>query len=341
MTDVSQMTPTQVEAPVAPDLLATLRVAPTPLLLLAADAPRYTMVLVNDFHARAFGTTVAGLEGLGVFEVFPPDPDPASRAFMDNIRRSLDRVLEAGVEDQMPVMPYAVLGPDGAPEERHWSAVNAPVRDAAGRITHIISSVRDLTAEVNARRNEEARALLMREVDHRARNALTVVQSMLRLTEAAEVGEFKSVLGGRIDALARAQTSLARRRWEGADLAGMVKQEMAALAIDGRLRISGARVLLRAEQVQAMSMILHELATNASKYGALGAAEGRVEVAWTIDESDRLRFVWTERGGGPVTSPQRQGFGSRLILRLAHQLRGHVRHHWDPDGLRVELDFPI
>lgn len=340
MTDVSQITPTQVDAPPAPDLLAVLRAAPTPLLLLAADAPRYTMVLANNMHAWAFGAAATALEGKGVFEVFPAEPDAVTKAFMENVRRSLDRVVETGAGDQMPVMPYAVVGPDGAAEERHWSAVNAPVRDGAGRVTHIVSSVRDMTAEVNARRNEEARALLMREVDHRARNALTVVQSMLRLTEAAEVSEFKAVLGGRIDALARAQTSLARRRWEGADLAGMVQQEMAALAIDGKLTVSGARVLLRADQVQAMSMILHELATNASKYGALGAAEGTVEVSWATDAAGRLRFAWREHGGAPVSAPQRQGFGSRLVLRLAHQLRGHIRHHWNPDGLCVELEFP-
>jgi len=130
----------------------------------------------------------------------------------------MDRVVATRAPDQMPIRPYAVTLPSGAAEERYWSAANAPVLGPDGAVTHIVSAVRDATGEVLERRSEEARTLLMREVDHRARNALTVVQSFVRLTDAPTLEDFRQVLDGRVEALARAQTSLAARRWEGATL---------------------------------------------------------------------------------------------------------------------------
>jgi two-component sensor histidine kinase len=205
-----------------------------------------------------------------------------------------------------------------------------------GKITHILSTVRDVTAQMTERRINEARKLLMREVDHRARNALTVVQSIVRLTEAETPEAFKQVVAGRVEALARAQTSLARRKWEGAYLREIVDAELAALAVAGAYRLSGPDVLVPAEQVQAMSMILHELATNARKYGALSAAGGAVTVSWRT-EDDRLRLEWLETGGPPATPPAKAGFGSRLIDRLVDQLHGEFRYDWRPEGLCVEL----
>lgn len=244
------------------------------------------MVAVNAMHAMAFRTTVDGLTGHGVFEIFPPNPEPAVAEFMANIRASFERVLATG-------------------------------------------------------RAEEARTLLMNEVDHRARNALTVVQSIVRLTEADDLATFKAVTMGRVDALARAQTSLSHRRWEGGDLHEVIAQEVAALSLEDRVTLAGPPILLSAEQVQDMSMLLHELATNACKYGALSAPAGTVAVDWTAPMAATLRITWMERGGPPPAPPQRIGFGHRLIQRMAQQLRGQVRHDWEPEGLVVTLDVAI
>ncbi|MCR5878639.1 PAS domain-containing sensor histidine kinase [Phenylobacterium sp. J367] len=308
------------------------------MLLIAADPPRFTMVAVNRAHAEAFRTTVEGLEGHGTFEVFPAEPDPITAAFINQIRSSFDRLLETGVADQMPVMPYAVVSEGGtALEERHWTAVNAPVFDADGRVSHIISNVRDVTAEVNERRAVEARNLLMLEVDHRARNALTVVQSMIRLTRAPSVEEFRDALAGRVDALARAQTSLAERRWEGGDLRTILCEELAAHAGADRLDVGGPRMLLSADQVQSASMIVHELATNACKYGALSAPGGRISATWRRLGDGAVAFTWQESGGPPAVAPQQEGFGSRLIRKLAEDLGGGLRLTWAPTGLRAEF----
>ncbi len=330
--------------PVAPlDTLfrAVFDAAPTPLLLVANDPPRFTMVAVNRVHAAAFRTTTEALTGYGVFEVFPAELPPDVQEFVDNIRRSFEAVLSSGAPHQMPVKPFPVVDAAGQPEERYWSAVNAPVRGPDGAITHIISSVRDMTGEVRERRAEDARSLLMREVDHRARNALTVVQSIVRLTDARDLSEFKTIVTGRVDALARAQTSLARRRWEGGDLREVIEQELVALGLTDKVTLDGAHVLLSADQVQAMSMSLHELATNARKYGGLSTTEGRVAVEWSLPRPDRLVLSWREAGGPAVRPPEATGFGYRLVHRLASQLGGQVCYDWRPEGLVVTFEAAV
>jgi two-component sensor histidine kinase len=319
------------------DFRAVFDVAPRPLLLMAADAPKFTMLAVNAAHAQAFATTPEALEGWGVLEVFGAEPDPAIAGFKDAIRASLERVMASKAPDQMAVRPYAVLAQDGTSVERYWTATNSPVLGPDGEITHIVSAVQDVTGEELERRGDEARNLLMREVDHRARNALTVVQSFVRLTTAQDLEEFRRVLDGRVEALARAQTSLAARRWEGASLREVIEAELASLWDARRYSLSGPNVLLQAEHVQAMSMAIHELATNASKYGALSTDTGTLTISWTHDAAGALDLVWSEEGGPVVTAPARSGFGSRLISQLARQLGGQVIHDWRPEGLRTEL----
>ena len=320
------------------DFRAVFEASPRPMLLIAADPPRYTMLAVNEAHARAFGTTPAALVGWGVLEVFPSDMAPAVAQFVEAIRVSFERVLATAAPDQMPIRAFPVAdAAEGAPNERYWSAINAPIRDAHGRVTHILSAIQDVTGEVLERRSEEARALLMREVDHRARNALTIVQSVLRLTDADSLEAYKGIVAGRVEALARAQTSLARRKWEGAGLREVIDDELSSLAVEGAYVLEGPAVLLDAEQVQPMSMIIHELATNACKYGALSTRKGALTISWSGAPDSGVTLVWRETGGPAVTEPRAIGFGSRLIQQLAQQLCGDVRFDWSPQGLVVEL----
>lgn len=324
----------------AVDFRTVFDAAPRPLLLIAADPPKFTMLAVNRAHALSFRTAPEALQGHGVLEVFPPDPSAEVAAFADAIRISLNRVVDTAAVDQMPIRPYAVTGADGVVEERYWSAVNTPVLALDGAVTHIISAVQDVTGEVFERRSEAARSLLMREVDHRARNALAVVQSIIRLTGAPSLETFRRIVDGRVEALARAQTSLAARRWEGAILADIVEAELSAMADSSKFRLLGPQVLLVADQVQALSMIVHELATNARKYGALTAEAGRLTITWSIVPDGGLDIVWREEGGPAVEPPSRRGFGSRLILQLTRQLEGDIQYHWAPEGMRAELRLP-
>lgn len=323
------------------DFRAVFDVSPRPLLLIATDAPRYTMLAVNRAHAAAFGTTPEALEGHGVLEVFPANPTPEVAAFAEAIRTSLERAIASGQPDQMSVRPYAVAQPDGTSEERYWSANNAPVLGPDGRATHIVSAIQDVTGEVLERRSEEARRLLMREVDHRARNALAVVQSFVRLTTAPSLEEYRRVIEGRVEALARAQTSLAARRWEGGSLREVIEAELASLADPGKCSLAGPQVLLPPEHVQAMSMTIHELATNARKYGALSTDGGSLTISWSLPHDEIVLLVWSEESGPEVSEPTRKGFGSRLIAQLAQQLGGDIAMHWRPQGLRADLRISL
>ena len=213
----------------------------------------------------------------------------------------------------------------------------SPIRSDEARVVGTIIEARDISEQ---KRSEDARKLLMHEVDHRARNVLSIVQSLARLTRADDLETYKEILAGRINALARAQTSLAHRRWEGGLLADVVREELEALCSREHIDFNGPEVALSPQQVQPVSMLLHELATNANKYGACSRAGGRVSVTWTV-EGRQVTLHWRETGGPPVVEPTREGFGSTLKARLVRQIEGTIARTWKPTGLDVEVAFPL
>jgi PAS domain S-box-containing protein len=232
-----------------------------------------------------------------------------------------------------------------------WLRVSASVsaRDSQGRPLRAVSVVQDVTGR---RRAEDARALLAREVDHRAKNVLAVVQAALRLTPKHDAASYARAVEGRVSALARAHTLLADAQWSGADLRTLAKAELKAfLPTPGRepatapsAGLAGPPVVLSPGATQPVSVVLHELATNAVKHGALSAEGGRVELGWSIDEAaGLLRITWVERGGPPVPGPpERGGFGSRFIeATVTDQLGGAVRRSWEAAGLRCDIEVPL
>jgi two-component sensor histidine kinase len=336
MNDVANPADAHGEGPtIDPALDAVFEAAPSPMIVVQANEPTFTVLAVNAAHRQAFHLNTP-IVGRGLFEAFPAEPDPAALAFKAVIQASFERAMASGCPDDMPVMPYVVVDIDGSDQHRFWSAIHTPVPSVAGKVERILSTVRDVTSEVNERRIAEARELLMREVDHRARNALTVVQTLVRLTQAEDLDTYKSIVLGRVETLARVQTSLALHKWEGASLDEVVRAAVAGLVGAERVMINGPAVLLPPEQVQAVGMALHELGTNACKYGALSAPRGAVRIAWTLAGS-LLKLTWQEEGGPAVTSPQSLGFGSRLLSRLAHQVGGTIHQDWRPHGLCTEF----
>jgi two-component sensor histidine kinase len=232
---------------------------------------------------------------------------------------------------------YRVLQQDGA---YRWIEASGRVEmDAAGRPIRFPGVLLDITAWKHA---DEARNLLMREVDHRARNALATVQSVVRLTDASDPAHYREEVLGRVDAMARAQGSLSRTNWEGAILEDVVREELAAYASPVQFAVTGPKLTVAAEQVQSLNMIIHEMVTNAVKYGALSAPGGRIEVSWRAEhlgdpEVIWSELIWTERGGPPVSPPERKGFGSRLVARLSNQLGGSIDIDWQPAGVHAKL----
>jgi PAS domain S-box-containing protein len=213
----------------------------------------------------------------------------------------------------------------------------SPIQDDEAKVVGTIIEARNISEE---KRNEHTRELLMHEVDHRARNVLSIVQSLARLTRADNLESYKEILAGRINALARAQTSLANRRWEGGLLADIVREELEALCPQDNIDFNGPQVALSPEQVQPVSMLLHELATNANKHGACSRAGGRVSVTWTVEEH-QVMLQWRETGGPRVVAPTREGFGSSLKTNVVRQINGTITRTWEPKGLIVDVVFPL
>lgn len=241
----------------------------------------------------------------------------------------------SGIEGPLQSYENAVLRADG--EERLIAWRSEVLRDSSGSLVAIVASGEDIT---DSRAAEERQTLLLREVDHRAKNVLAVVQSIIRLTQASDPADFARTVEGRIGALARAHTLLARENWTGGDLRAVLEGELASHAAVDVMALAGPDVWLAPEAVQAISMVSHELTTNAVRHGALAGGGGRVTVDWAPLPSGELRLAWVERmaGGEPVVAPPRRGFGLRMAEATARsQLGGGIRFEWRPEGLRCTM----
>lgn len=204
------------------------------------------------------------------------------------------------------------------------------------------------TVAVELRHSEERQTLLAQEVDHRSRNMLTVVQSILQQTRADDVESYVRAVSGRITALAQSHSLLAASRWRGADVARILGEELEPYCKDdghgsrgARAEFDGPPVALAPAAAQSFAMAIHELTTNAVKYGALSCPAGRLSVAWRETE-EGLLLTWTESGGPPGSGPpSRRGFGTRVVTAgIERQLCGRVTFDWRPEGLLVSILVP-
>lgn len=232
---------------------------------------------------------------------------------------------------------FRVLRPNG--DVRWCTGTAAASFDEMGRPIWLSGVTSDITER---KRAEERQILLAEEVDHRARNVVAVVQSIMRLTRADSIDDYIGALDGRIGALSNAHRLLAGSRWEGADLTRLVEEEFAPYRASGNERVKsrGPNILLPPATAQTIALALHELATNAAKYGALSVDPGYVELTWQT-EPGKLELVWTESGGPQIGPPDRRGYGSRAIVAgIERQLGGLVNFDWQASGLRCTLCVP-
>lgn len=232
---------------------------------------------------------------------------------------------------------FRVFRPDG--EARWCFGTATPTLDDQGRLVRVSGVTVDITERKLA---EERQLLLAREVDHRARNALAVVQAIVRMTRETSQQAYVLAVEGRIHALAQAHTLLSEARWKGADVARLVAEELAPYRnSDGhRVRIAGPSVFLSPEKAQNLALALHELATNSAKYGSLSVAAGRLDVVWE-NRRGVLTLRWQESGGPAVVPPMTQGFGTKIMnASIKHQIGGNVSMDWRPMGLHCTLHVP-
>ena len=254
-----------------------------------------------------------------------------------------DRVrLADAVRALTPARPdssveFRIVRPDG---ETRWCSIAAVAAfDPVGALVRLSGVTTDITDRKEA---ENRQILLAGEVDHRAKNTLAVVQAIVRLARRDSVEEYSRAIEGRIAALAQTHELLSQSRWEGANIERLVLEEVAPYQGEGapRVVITGDPLLLRPEQAQIVALALHELATNAAKYGSLSVPDGKVEIAWKLDNT-LLTLSWKECGGPTVVRPSKAGFGTKIISSLGANKRDKVAFDWNPAGLKFTLDLRV
>jgi len=278
----------------------------------------------NRGAERVFGYPAEEAIGQPITIVIPEDRQSEEREILTRIRRG-ERI------DHFETVR----------RRKHGSLISisltvSPVRNAEGKIVGASKIARDITEQ---KRNQEQIAILAREAEHRSKNLLANVQATVNLSRSDTSEGLKEAIAGRVQALANVHSLFAESRWIGAELSTIASHELAPYSEkgEGRVRIVGAPVLLEPDAAQTIAITLHELATNAAKYGALSVANGRVSLEWSREEGGRLTLRWTETGGPKVQVPSRKGFGRRIIERMMAHLKGTTRFDWREEGLFCEI----
>jgi len=284
-----------------------------------------TITSWNNGAERLFGYAAEEIIGKPVRILIPPD------------RQDEEDAIIARVSSGERIEHYETvrLCKDGRSIE--ISLTVSPIRDAQGKIIGASKIARDISER---RRTEAHVAILAREAEHRAKNILATVQATVHLSQSDTPEGLKQAIEGRIQALAKVHTLFVQSGWRGAELHSLVTQELSPYCQDGetRVRSDGPNVLLEPQMAQTIAVTLHELATNAAKYGALSAAKGRVQLRWS--HASPLVLRWTEIGGPLVKPPTRQGFGTRAMGALISQFKGEIHFDWRAEGLACEIVLP-
>ena len=277
----------------------------------------------NRGAERIFGYSAEEAIGQPITIVIPQDRQDEERTILTRIRRG-ERIDHFETVRQRKHGSLIVV-----------SVTISPVKNAEGKIVGASKNARDITEQ---KRTQEQIATLAREAEHRSKNLLATVQATVHLSQAEAADDLKRAIEGRIQALANVNSLFVKSRWIGAELSIVAKQELAPYLQENeaRVRIEGPQVLLEPNTAQAIAMTLHELATNAAKYGALSATDGHIDVTWSHADG-LLILLWTETGGPPVKRPTRQGFGGKVIKGMIEQLKGRTRFDWRPEGLVCEI----
>jgi len=289
--------------------------------------------IVTSWNAgarRLFGYTVDEMIGQPILKLIPADRRSEEDKILGAIRRG----------DRIEHYETVRRRKDGSLVE--ISLAVSPVRDQDGKIVGASKIARDITER---RRLQEQQNLIMGEIKHRIRNTLATVQAIAMQTMRTASADERSTFAARLRALADAHDLLTSERWNKALMKDLVSRALEPFAEKKRERFSvaGPDIVLNANSALLLTMALHELATNAVKYGALSNKSGRVTIGWEMlpDIQARARLTWRESGGPPVEPPSRKGFGSVLIERTLEDQQGGSRVEYRPQGVVCTLEFPL
>lgn len=308
-----------------------------PIVFSDPNLPGNPIVYANDSFLALSGYDRQEVLGHSYHLLIGPSTDPAARA-------QIDAAFQHGYGATYPEVCYHRK--DGS---TFWGIMFiGPVLNDEGKVVQHFASVLDITRR---KQDEQRTKLLLDELNHRVKNTLATVQAIARqsLSGSTVEKQVRDTFEGRILALSKAHGLLARETWEGAGLRELIEQVLKPFGMgDGRTRqfsIEGGDVFLQPKVALTLAMMFHELATNASKYGALSDGAGHIDIAWQNEASpqgERLRLRWQEHDGPPVSPPDHKGLGSRLIERgLAQELDGEASLSYEPTGVVCELVMPV
>ncbi len=313
------------------------------LLDMFMQAPGFVAVVsgpdhVFQMHNAAYAQLI-GHRDIAGKPVRDALPEVVGQAYVD----LLDSVYATGEPHEGRASRVELQrSPDGPPETVWLDFIYQPIRDDSGAVIGIFVQGHDVTETVLA---AERQKLMIDELNHRVKNTLATVQSIAMQTARSheDPRSFAESFQARLLALSHTHDLLTRSHWEGADLRAILEHETEAHGAH-RVSLVGPPVALEPAAALSLGMIFHELATNAAKYGALSAPEGRVLVDWGVGDLTRpqLHLTWRETGGPPAKPPTRRGFGSRLIERnVRHDLAGSVELDYADSGFCAEISVPL
>lgn len=288
----------------------------------------------NAGAERLFGYTPDEAVGQPVMMLIPTDRHDEEPAILARIRRG----------ERVETYETARQRKDGSLVDVALTV--SPVKDSEGRIIGASKIARDITEK---KRAEEQRELMMRELSHRSKNLLAMVQGMMQQAarHARDLPSFEEAFAERLKGLTRCHDLLVHSNWNGASLIDLVHAQCGFIDQEGRHTITTdePEIILTPTAAQTLGLALYELVTNSVKHGALSVPQGQIRIDWSIDESDgpaKLVFSWSEREGPPVTPPQRRGFGSVMVESITpHALGGMASLEFRPEGAAWRLEAPL
>ena len=285
----------------------------------------------NEGATRIFGYKEDEMIGEKITKIIPPELQEEEKYVLARLQHG----------ERIEHYETVRLSKDG--RRVNISLTVSPLREKSGRIYGASKVARDITER---KQIESSRSLLMGELSHRVKNTLATVQAVATqsLRRARNPVEFVASFTGRIHSLARAHDLLSEARWEGIEVNALVRDQVLLGVADDRISSRGPGLTLAAQPSLHLAMVLHELGTNARKYGALSASQGKLSIEWRVvatKEGRELRLRWSESGGPPVVAPAERGFGTRLIedSLLAHGGKASIEYR--ADGLSCELRLPL
>lgn len=317
------------------DFLQVFAATPTPLMMLNRDL---VIVFANEAYLATTGCTMSEIQGRHVFKAFP-ETEERMALFETAFRKAL-----AGTPSKVTTEPFAIPVDGGGTREMVWTCTHEPIRDAHGDVAFVLQNALDITEKHHS---ERANEVLMRELDHRVKNSLATMQAVARmsLVDSKTMQDARDDLLARMHAMSEVQNLLVEKNWKGSHVEAVLANAMSPFGYDadaaGRITLDGPHVTVTAKQTQALSMALHELATNASKYGALSNDEGTIHIGWTYDQAGNGHFglTWRESGGPEVRKPSRKGFGTTMLTRiLAQEINGDISLEYNADGLVCTME---